>query len=149
MATYYVKADDQGFVAEAPALEEADGLVAVNVPMTSIDYFLRYYTKYALNGTTLTAPGNLPDLNIDYLREIVDRQGKQLETAQSTVTQLQQLSSQSAQAQAALANDVANAKATITQLQELANQLTQQMAALSIAQANTATETEATTKEAE
>ena len=143
MATYYVKADSDGFVAEAPALEPAEGLVAVEVPTTSIDYFLRYYTKYALNGTTLSAPGNLPDLNIDYLRDIIDRQGKQLDTAQATVEQLKQMLSQSAQAQANLSNQVTNAQTTIKQLQELASQLTQQIAMLSTAQPATDTTPEA------
>lgn len=139
MTQYYVKADSDGFVAEAPVLEPAEGLVTVEVPTTSIDYFLRYYTKYALNGTTLSAPGNLPDLNIDYLRDIIDRQGKQLDLSVSTVEDLKQMLSQSAQAQADLSNQVTNAQTTIQQLQDLASQLTQQIAMLSMAQPATDT----------
>lgn len=134
MATYYVKADDQGFVAEAPALEEADGLVAVDVPMTSIDYFLRYYTKYALNGTTLTAPGNLPDLNIDYLREIVDRQGTQLEGALKTNNDLKKLASDLTLQQAQLNQSVNESKETIKSLQTLAGQLTLTVTQLQVSQ---------------
>lgn len=121
MPTYYVKPDSDNKFPDkdtTPMLEPADGLRAVDIPFSSVQYFTRRWWMYRFksdNSQEMISPGNLyPDMDIDYLRELTDQQakvietqGKQLETAntelkasQNTVTQLQQMAVQSSQAQA-------------------------------------------------
>ena len=72
--TYYVKLDTDGWVTGTPATEQAtdSSLTAINIPVTSIQYFLRYPTKYRVVNGELRAPANLPDLDIDSLKSIVE-----------------------------------------------------------------------------
>ena len=85
---YYVKLDAEGWVTGTPATEQATdkSLTAVDIPATSIQYFLRYPTKYRIVNGELRAPANLPDLDIDSLKSIVDKQASQLNTALDTIT---------------------------------------------------------------
>ncbi|MCT3574114.1 hypothetical protein [Levilactobacillus brevis] len=121
MPIYYVKPDSDNQFPDkdtAPFLKPADGLRAVDIPFSSVQYFTRRWWMYRFksdNSQEMVSPGNLyPDMDIDYLRELTDQQakvietqGKQLETAntelkasQNAVTQLQQMAVQSSQAQA-------------------------------------------------
>ncbi|WP_282801115.1 hypothetical protein [Secundilactobacillus kimchicus] len=102
---YYVKPDSKlnnEFPDKdtAPALEPADGLQEVDVPATSVQYFTRYWWQYRLldNGR-LQAPGNLPNVDIDYLQGIVDQQADKLGQALTTVGQLQTALANAAKAQ--------------------------------------------------
>ncbi|WP_282804009.1 hypothetical protein [Secundilactobacillus kimchicus] len=146
---YYVKPDsklnnefpDKG---TAPALEPADGLQEVDVPATSVQYFTRYWWQYRLLGNgRVQAPGNLPNLDIDYLQGIVDQQADKLDQALSivdsqaaTIKQLQDMAVESAKARAADAT-------TIKQLKEMAVAMTKQLAAFQ----KSTTETTTNTKE--
>lgn len=118
--TYYVKLDTDGWVTGTPATEQAtdSSLTAVNIPVTSIQYFLRYPTKYRVVNGELQAPANLPDLDIDSLKSIVDQQANQLSTALNTINKQ---------------NDLINASnATIQSLQETAGALGGQLAQSSV-----------------
>ena len=95
MPIYYVKPDSDNKFPDkdtVPFLEQADGLRAVNIPTTSIQYFTRYWWMYAFKGDSsqeVTAPGNLPNLNIDYLQGLIDQQGEQAEKRDKTIEGLQ------------------------------------------------------------
>lgn len=95
MPIYYVKPDaDNQFPDKdtTPVLEQTDGLRAVNIPTTSIQYFTRYWWMYAFKGENsqeVTAPGNLPNLDIDYLQGLIDQQGEQAEKQAKTIEGLQ------------------------------------------------------------
>ena len=124
--TYYVKLDTDGWVTGTPATEQAtdSSLTAVNIPVTSIQYFLRYPTKYRVVNGELQAPANLPDLDIDSLKSIVDKQANQLSTALDTINKQNDLikaanaTIQSLQATAgALGGQLAQSSITISNLQ--------------------------------
>lgn len=91
MPIYYVKPDtDNQFPdkSTAPVLESADGLRAVNIPTTSIQYFTRYWWMYAFKGDDsqeVTAPGNLPNLDIDYLQGLIDKEGETIQGLQTAL----------------------------------------------------------------
>lgn len=95
MPIYYVKPDSNNQFPDkdiAPALEPADGLRPVNIPTTSIQYFTRYWWMYAFksdDSQEVTAPGNLPNLDIDYLQGLIDQQGEQAEKRDKTIEGLQ------------------------------------------------------------
>ena len=95
MPIYYVKPDtDNQFPDKdtAPVLEPADGLRAVNIPTTSIQYFTHYWWMYAFkddNSQELKAPGNLPPLDNDYLQELIDQQKKQIDQQTTDIQSLQ------------------------------------------------------------
>ncbi|WP_214464500.1 hypothetical protein [Levilactobacillus brevis] len=95
MPIYYVKPDsDNNFPDKdtTPVLEPADGLRAVNIPTTSVQYFTRYWWMYAFKGENsqeVTAPGNLPNLDIDYLQSLIDQQVEQAEKQAQTIEGLQ------------------------------------------------------------
>ena len=95
MPIYYVKPDsDNNFPDKdtTPVLEPADGLRAVNIPTTSVQYFTRYWWMYAFKGENsqeVMAPGNLPNLDIDYLQSLIDQQGEQAEKQAKTIEDLQ------------------------------------------------------------
>ncbi len=94
MPIYYVKPDSDNKFPDkdtTPALEQADGLRAANIPTTSIQYFTRYWWMYAFKGDDsqeVTAPGNLPNLDIDYLQGLIDQQGKQIEQQAKNIESL-------------------------------------------------------------
>lgn len=124
--TYYVKLDTDGWVTGTPATEQAtdNSLTAVNVPVTSIQYFLRYPTKYRVVNGELQAPANLPDLSIDLLKSIIDQQAGQLSTALDTINKQNDLikaanaTIKSLQATAgALGGQLAQSSVTISKLQ--------------------------------
>ncbi|WP_437695981.1 hypothetical protein ACSOCI_08930 [Levilactobacillus brevis] len=91
MPIYYVKPDtDNQFPdkSTAPVLESADGLRAVNIPTTSVQYFTRYWWMYAFKGDDsqeVTAPGNLPNLDIDYLQGLIDKEGETIQGLQTAL----------------------------------------------------------------
>jgi len=91
MPTYYVKPDtDNQFPDKdtTPALEQADGLRAVNIPTTSIQYFTRYWWMYAFKGDDsqeVTPPGNLPNLDIDYLQGLIDKESETIQGLQTAL----------------------------------------------------------------
>ena len=95
MPIYYVKPDSDNMFPDkdtTPVLEQADGLRAVNIPTTSVQYFLRYWSHYAFKGDNsqeVTAPGNLPNLDIDYLQGLIDKQGEQIEQQTKNIESLQ------------------------------------------------------------
>ncbi|OFA10734.1 hypothetical protein LASUN_16410 [Lentilactobacillus sunkii] len=122
--TYYVTLDTDGWVTGTPATEQAtdSSLTAVDIPVTSIQYFLRYPTKYRVVSGELQAPANLPDLDIDSLKSIVDQQASQLSTALDTINQQ---------------NDLIKASdATIQNLQATAGDLGSQLAQSSVTISN-------------
>lgn len=123
---YYVTLDTDGWVTGTPATEQAtdNSLTAVNIPVTSIQYFLRYPTKYRVVNGELQAPANLPDLDIDSLKSIVDKQASQLNTALDTINKQNDLikaadaTIQSLQATAgALGGQLAQSSVTTSKLQ--------------------------------
>lgn len=95
MPIYYVKSDSDNQFPDketTPVLESADGLRAVNIPTTSLQYFLRYWWMYAFKGDDsqeVTAPGNLPNLDIDYLQGLIDQQDEQIEQQTKNIESLQ------------------------------------------------------------
>lgn len=95
MPIYYVKSDSDNQFPDketTPVLESADGLRAVNIPTTSLQYFLRYWWMYAFksdDSQEVTAPGNLPNLDIDYLQGLINQQGEQAEKRDKTIEGLQ------------------------------------------------------------
>ena len=124
--TYYVTLDTDGWVTGTPVTEQAtdNSLTAVDIPVTSIQYFLRYPTKYRVVNGELRAPANLPDLDIDSLKSIVDRQANQLSTALDTISKQSDLikaadaTIKSLQATAgALGGQLAQSSVTVTKLQ--------------------------------
>jgi len=94
MPIYYVKTDSDNKFPDkdtTPVLEPADDLRAVNISTTSVQYFLRYWWMYAFKGDSsqeVTAPGNLPPLDNDYLQELIDQQGKQIEQQAKNIESL-------------------------------------------------------------
>lgn len=94
MPIYYVKSDTNNQFPDkdtTPVLEPADGLRAVNIPTTSVQYFTRYWWMYAFksdDSQELKAPGNLPPLDNDYLQELIDQQGKQIEQQAKNIESL-------------------------------------------------------------
>ena len=123
---YYVTLDADGWVTGTPATEQAtdSSLTAVNIPVTSIQYFLRYPSKYRVVNGELQAPANLPDLDIDSLKSIVDKQANQLSTALDTINKQNDLikesdaTIQSLQATAgALGGQLAQSSVMISKLQ--------------------------------
>lgn len=122
--TYYVTLDTDGWVTGTPTTEQAadNSLSAVNIPVTSIQYFLRYPTKYRVVNGELQAPANLPDLDIDSLKSIVDQQASQLSNALDTINKQ---------------NDLIKASnATIQNLQTTAGTLGGQLAQSSVTISN-------------
>ena len=124
--TYFVTIDTDGWVTGTPATEQAtdNSLTAVDIPVTSIQYFLRYSTKYRVVNGELQAPANLPDLDIDSLKSIVDQQAAQLSTALDTINQQNDLikasnaTIQNLQATAGtLGGQLAQSSVTISKLQ--------------------------------
>lgn len=95
MPIYYVKPDSDNQFPDkdtTPVLESADGLRAVNIPTTSVQYFTRYWWMYAFksdDSQEVTAPGNLPNLDIDYLQGFIDQRGEQAEKQAKTIEGLQ------------------------------------------------------------
>ncbi|MCW3777949.1 hypothetical protein [Levilactobacillus namurensis] len=95
MPIYYVKSDTNNQFPDkdtTPMLEPADGLRAVNIPTTSIQYFTRYWWMYAFksdDSQEVIAPGNLPNLDIDYLQGLIDKQGDQINQQTMTIKGLQ------------------------------------------------------------
>ncbi|WP_367370593.1 hypothetical protein [Levilactobacillus brevis] len=91
MPIYYVKPDSDNKFPDkdtAPVLESADGLRAVNIPTTSVQYFLRYWWMYAFksdDSQEVTAPGNLPNLDIDYLQGLIDQEGETIQGLQTAL----------------------------------------------------------------
>lgn len=91
MPIYYVKpGTDNQFPDKntAPVLESADGLRAVNIPTTSIQYFTRYWWMYAFksdDSQEVTPPGNLPNLDIDYLQGLIDKEGETIQGLQTAL----------------------------------------------------------------
>jgi len=91
MPIYYVKPDSDNKFPDkdtTPVLEPADGLRAVNIPTTSIQYFTRYWWMYAFKGDgsqEVTAPGNLPNLDIDYLQGLIDQEGETIQGLQTAL----------------------------------------------------------------
>lgn len=148
--SYYAKVGDDGYLdADTPlALEPADGLTEItNVSdPISIQFFTRYWSKYRyIDNGQVQAPGNLPDLTIDALRQViaqqattVSQQAKQLDQLNTLLPQVQTMVVQSTQAQA-------KSDATVTQLQTLGMQLTQQLALIQSALPSTTAETTGTT----
>ncbi|WP_143463178.1 hypothetical protein [Levilactobacillus enshiensis] len=123
MATYYVKPDSKTefpYKDTLPALESAEGLVAVDISATSVQYFTRYWWMYRLmdNGR-VEAPGNLPSLDIDYLTGLVDKQAE-------TIESLKDIAAQLGGAQAVAAVDLDSVK---TATSELGGQFSQFMVA--------------------
>jgi len=86
--TYFVTLDTDGWITGTPATEQAtdSSLTAVDIPVTSIQYFLRYPTKYRVVNGELQAPANLPNLDIDALRAIIDTQGQQIDSQATQIT---------------------------------------------------------------
>ncbi|MBT9670837.1 hypothetical protein GPK34_02135 [Secundilactobacillus kimchicus] len=130
---YYIKPDsklnnefpDKDTV---PALEPADGLQEVDVPATSVQYFTRYWWQYRLLGNGhLQAPGNLPNLDIDYLKDIVDQQANRLDQTFSNATNLQQVLGNATRAQTEAQQRFTQQS---QQFQEQFGSLTQQMVKL-------------------
>lgn len=95
MPIYYVKPDSDNKFPDketTPVLEPADDLRAVNIPTTSVQYFTRYWWMYAFksdDSQEVTAPGNLPNLDIDYLQGMIDKQGDQISQQTMTIKGLQ------------------------------------------------------------
>ncbi|WP_394879037.1 hypothetical protein [Levilactobacillus brevis] len=95
MPIYYVKPDSDNQFPDkdtTPMLDPADGLRAVNIPTTSVQYFTRYWWMYAFkddNSQKLKAPGNLPPLDNDYLQELIDQQKKQIDQQTTDIQSLQ------------------------------------------------------------
>ncbi|MGI1749779.1 hypothetical protein ACRPNP_06130 [Levilactobacillus brevis] len=91
MPIYYVKPDtDNKFPDKdtTPVLEPADGLRAVDIPTTSVQYFTRYWWMYAFksdDSQEVTAPGNLPNLDIDYLQGLIDKEGETIQGLQTAL----------------------------------------------------------------
>lgn len=91
MSIYYVKPDSDNQFPDkdtTPVLDPADGLRAVNIPTTSIQYFTRYWWMYAFksdDSQEVTAPGNLPNLDIDYLQGLIDKEGETIQGLQTAL----------------------------------------------------------------
>lgn len=89
MPIYYVKSDSDNKFPDkdtTPVLEPADDLRAVNIPTTSVQYFTRYWWMYAFksdDSQEVTAPGNLPNLDIDYLQGLIDKEGETIQGLQT------------------------------------------------------------------
>ena len=95
MSIYYVKPDSDNQFPDkdtTPMLEPADDLRAVNIPTTSVQYFTRYWWMYAFksdDSQEVTAPGNLPNLDIDYLQGLINQQGEQITQQTTNIQALQ------------------------------------------------------------
>ncbi len=91
MPIYYVKPDSDNQFPDkdtTPVFEPADGLRAVNIPTTSVQYFTRYWWMYAFKSNDsqeVTAPGNLPNLDIDYLQGLIDQEGETIQGLQTAL----------------------------------------------------------------
>ncbi|BAN07765.1 conserved hypothetical protein [Levilactobacillus brevis KB290] len=91
MPIYYVKPDSDNKFPDkdtTPMLEPADNLRTVSIPTTSIQYFTRYWWMYAFKGDgsqEVTAPGNLPNLDIDYLQGLIDQEGETIQGLQTAL----------------------------------------------------------------
>lgn len=91
MPIYYVKPDSDNQFPDkdtTPVLEPADDLRAVNIPTTSVQYFTRYWWMYAFksdDSQEVTAPGNLPNLDIDYLQGLIDKEGETIQGLQTAL----------------------------------------------------------------
>lgn len=139
MFTYYVKTDKDGFITDAPALDAADGLTAVTCGATTKDYLLKYYTKYRVDNGNLVAPGNLPDMSIEALQNIINQQGSQLDTALATIKTLQAMAGTLTTQQTQLNTTLTKANDTIDGLQKMAGTLTLQATQLTKANATATT----------
>lgn len=144
MPIYYVKPDSDNQFPDkdtTPELESADGLRAVNIPFSSIQYFVRRWWMYRFksdNSQEMVSPGNLyPDLDIDYLRGLTDQQAEVIETQAKTIQDLQKASGQIGGAQAQTAVDTTSLKKIAAQLGGQLAQIQVQLAAI-----DTATKTE-------
>lgn len=140
MQKYYVE-PDAGLNNEypkkevVPTLEMAEGLVEVQVPNRSIQYFTRMWWMYKLVGNgEIEAPGNLPSIEIDTLLEMVDKQQSQLDQANQIIKELtsktKTLSDDMTSAQQIIASqkdELQKSITTIGQLQQLTGTLTGQV----------------------
>lgn len=87
--TIYVLPDEQGFVRDFK-LTAADGYTAITVPLAWVSDFMKYPSKFSIIDGALKAPGNLPTLSIDELKQKLDKANDTIDTQQGTITQLQQ-----------------------------------------------------------
>lgn len=129
---YYVKLDSNNEFPDkdtVPALEPAEGLVAVDIPKMnkSAQYFTLYWWMYRLldNGR-VEAPGNLPSLENDYLEKLIEEQDKTIEEQKATIESLKDIAAQLGGAQAMASVDLEDVK---TATSELGGQLAEMMVA--------------------
>lgn len=87
--TVYAITDDQGFISDFK-LTAADGYTPITVPLAWVSDFMKYPTKFSIIDGALKAPGNLPTLSIDELKQKLDKANDTIDTQQGTITQLQQ-----------------------------------------------------------
>jgi len=88
--TIYVTTDDIGFITDFK-LTDAGGYQAVTVPLAWIDSFMKYPTKFRVVNGVLNAPGNLPSISMDELKQDLDKANNTITNQQATINQLQQL----------------------------------------------------------
>ncbi|WP_143463332.1 hypothetical protein [Levilactobacillus enshiensis] len=135
--TYYLKKGDDNFVAEQPATEAADGLVAVTLYGYEAGYLLENWKKYYWDASgDFRAPEGLPSHSEAVLRmkvadqagtikdqqDTIDQQDKTIEGLQTTaavVPQLQQMLIQASQAQAQSASDQTQMKQMLVQISQV------------------------------
>lgn len=131
---YWIKTNADGLVSEAPLTEAKDGYTEVDVPVTSAQYFTRYWQAYRYDGSKLLAPANLPNLDIDALRSVIDQQQKQIESLTTDNQGLQKALGEATQAQVTAQQQFTTTSQTFQQqFGDLTKQLvglTQQVAAL-------------------
>ncbi|MDT7019289.1 hypothetical protein RIN67_03170 [Levilactobacillus namurensis] len=140
MLTYYVKTDEEtGYISEVKTVA-TEGYTEIYVLPSSKEWFTRYYSHYKVeNSVAKPTDSGLPDLSVDYLKQVIDQQAEQLiqanesiTKANSTITTLQGLAG-------TLTGQVAKANQTIDQLQAMAGSLTGQIAQLKLSQTVTNT----------
>lgn len=87
MTKYWIKFNSDGLLTEAPLTEAKDGYTEVEVPATSVQYLTRYWQAYRYDADrkTLLAPANLPNLDIDALKSLIDQQSQSISQQTDTI----------------------------------------------------------------
>jgi len=86
----YVTVDETGFITDFK-LTAADGYQAVTVPLAWIDAVMKYPKKFRVVNGALAAPGNLPSISVNELKQDLDKANNTIADQQTTITKLQQL----------------------------------------------------------
>lgn len=123
---YFVTIKEDNYIDDL-SLETKSGYTEVDVPLTSVQYFTRWFNHYRLIDGQIQGPGNLPSLDVDYLKGLVDNLGNKLIQATEKLDKQNVALEKSQGVITTLTNKLNDSDKTIEQLKQMAGKLTDQI----------------------